>query len=356
MDYIDLRSDTVTKPTDEMREAMARAEVGDDVYLEDPTVNRLQELAAEIVGKEAALFVPSGTMGNVVCIKLHTQPGQEVITEERSHIFNGEMAAMAAICGTLAQTVRGEEGILEWTTIEAAIRPSTYYVAQTGLITLENTHNHAGGTVMPLRGLKDICDRAHERGIPVHLDGARIFNAGIALKCDVRDLVAPVDSVMFCLSKGLGAPIGSLIAGTREFIDRALPVRRMFGGAMRQVGVIAAAGLIALEKMTARLVEDHVNARLLADGLAQIPGVRIDPERVQTNIVVFDIQETRMSMDDLSAKLKERGVLANGINPREMRMVTHKDVSRKDCETALEITAEVFVRSRMTTAGRVESD
>ena len=356
MGYIDLRSDTVTKPTDEMREAMARAEVGDDVYLEDPTVNRLQEVAAHRVGKEAALFVPSGTMGNVMCIKLHTQPGQEVITEERSHVFNAEMAAMASICGTLARPVRGEDGIVDWPTVADAIRPNTSLFAQTGLITLENTHNHAGGTVMPLRRLKDICDRAHERGIPVHMDGARIFNAGIALKRDVRDLVAPVDSVMFCLSKGLAAPIGSMIAGSREFIDRALAVRRMFGGAMRQAGVIAAAGLVALEKMTARLEEDHANARLLADGLAQIPGVRIDPERVQTNIVVFDIQDSGRSTDALSAKLKERGLLANGINPREMRMVTHKDVSRKDCETSLEITAEVFVRSQMTAAGSVEGD
>ena len=357
MGYIDLRSDTVTKPTDEMREAMARAEVGDDCYLEDPTVNRLQECAAEIVGKEAALFVASGTMGNEICIKLHTQPGQEVITEERSHIFNLEMAGMAAICGTLARPLRGEDGILDWPAIESAIRPrSVYSVAQTGLITLENTHSLAGGTVTPLKRLEDICERAHERGIPVHLDGARIFNAGIALKRDVRDLVAPVDSVMFCLSKGLGAPIGSLIAGSREFIDRALSVRRMFGGAMRQVGVIAAAGLIALEKMTGRLEEDHVNARLLAQGLAQIPGIRLDPERVQTNIVVFDIQDTGISVDDLSARLKERGVLANGINPREMRMVTHKDVSRKECETSLEIIAEVFVRAQMKTAGKVEGD
>ena len=357
MGYIDLRSDTVTRPTDEMREAMARAEVGDDVYLEDPTVNRLQELGAEIVGKEAALFVPSGTMGNEVCIKVHTQPGQEVITEERSHIFNLEMSAMAAICGTLARPVRGEEGVLDWPTIESAIRPGCVSsVAQTGLITLENTHSLSGGTVMPLRRLKDISDRAHERGLPVHLDGARIFNAGIALKRDVRDLAAPVDSVMFCLSKGLGAPIGSLIAGSREFIDRALSVRRMFGGAMRQVGVIAAAGLIALEKMTARLEEDHVNARLLAHGLAQIPGIRIDPERVQTNIVVFDIKDTGISVEDLSARLKDRGVLANGINPREMRMVTHKDVSRKECEAALEIIAEIFVRVQMKMAGRVEGD
>jgi threonine aldolase len=355
MDYIDLRSDAVTRPTDEMREAMARAEVGDDVYLEDPTVNRLQELAAEIVGKEAALFVPSGTMGNVVCITLHTQPGQEVITEERSHIFNAEMAAMASISGALARPVRGEDGILDWPTVATAIRQGNC-ASQTGLITLENTHSFAGGTVMPLRRLKDICDRAHERGIPVHLDGARIFNAGIALKRDVRDLVAPVDSVMFCLSKGLGAPIGSMIAGSREFIDRALSVRRMFGGSMRQAGVVAAAGLIALSKMTTRLEEDHLNACLVAHGLAQLPGVRIDPERVQTNIVVFDIQDTGMSSDYLSARLKERGVLAGGINPREMRMVTHKDVSRKDCETSLEITAEVFVRSQMTSAGKVKGD
>jgi threonine aldolase len=224
------------------------------------------------------------------------------------------------------------------------------------LITLENTHSLAGGTVTPLERLKDICDRAHERAIPVHLDGARLFNAGVALKRNVRDLVAPVDSVMFCLSKGLGAPIGSLIAGSRAFIDRALGVRRMFGGAMRQVGVIAAAGLVALEKMTGRLEEDHVNARLLAHGLSQIAGIRLDPERVQTNIVVFDIQDAGVSVDDLAAKLKERGVLANAINRREMRMVTHKDVSRKQCETALEIIAEVFVRSQMKTAGKVEGD
>jgi threonine aldolase len=336
MEYIDLRSDTVTKPTPEMREAMARAEVGDDVYLEDPTVNRLQELAAEMLGKEAALFVPSGTMGNQVCLKLHTQPGQEVITEERSHIFNYEMAAMAAISGTLARPVRGEDGILDWPSIQSSIRPrSAYYVAQTGLVTLENSHNMAGGACMPLERMEEICERAHEAGLPVHLDGARIFNAAIALKRDPAELARPFDSVMFCLSKGLGAPIGSLIVGRRAFIDRALAVRRMFGGSMRQVGVIAAAGLVALEKMTARLEEDHANARLIARGLAEIPGVKIDPERVQTNIVIFDIAETGKDTTELSASLKERGVLANGINPREMRIVTHKDVSRSDCESAL---------------------
>ena len=345
MTYIDLRSDTVTRPTDEMREAMQRAEVGDDVYLEDPTVNRLQELAAEMLGKEAALFVPSGTMGNQVCLRLHTDLGQEVICEERSHIYNYEMGAMAAISGTLPRPVRGENGVLDWDSIAAAIRPRTaYYVAQTGLVAVENTHNMAGGAVMPVGRLEEICDRAHELGLPVHLDGARVFNAATALRRDVRELVAPVDSVMFCLSKGLSAPVGSMIAGTRQFIDRALSVRRMFGGAMRQAGIIAAAGIVALERMVGRLGEDHANAQLLACGLATVRGVAIDPENVQTNILVFDISGTGLGTDEVSAQLKEHGVLANGISPREMRMVTHKDVSRQDCETALAVTREILAR------------
>jgi threonine aldolase len=337
MAYIDLRSDTVTKPTEEMREAMARAEVGDDVYLEDPTVNRLQEMAAAMLGKEAALFVPTGTMGNQICVRLHAQPGQEVIAEERSHIFNAEMAAMAAISGVLARPVRGEDGILDWPAIEAAIRPrSVYYLAKTGLVTLENTHNFAGGALMPLDRMQDICERAHASDLPVHLDGARIFNAALAMKRDVSELARPFDSVMFCLSKGLCAPVGSLIAGPRAFIDRALAARKMFGGGMRQVGVLAAAGIVALEKMTARLEEDHANAQLLARGIAGIPGVKIDPEKAQTNIVIFDIGDTGVSTSELPEKLKERGVLANGINSREMRLVTHHDVSREDCKTALE--------------------
>ncbi|HVF90630.1 MAG TPA: GntG family PLP-dependent aldolase [Blastocatellia bacterium] len=343
MKLIDLRSDTVTKPTEEMREAMARAEVGDDVYLEDPTVNHLQERAAELLGKEAALFVPSGTMGNQICINIHTRPGQEVITEERSHIFNYEMGAMAVVSGTLPRPVRGENGILDWPSVEAAIRPrSAYYVAQTGLLTLENSHNMAGGAVMPLERMEEICEGAHEAGLPVHLDGARIFNAALALERDVSELARPVDSLMFCLSKGLGAPVGSIIAGTREFIDRALSVRRLFGGSMRQVGVLAAPGLIAIEKMTARLEEDHANARLLARGLAEIPGVTIDPEKVQTNIVIFDISKNGINTSTLSERLKQRFILANGINPREMRMVTHKDVSRDDCLAALEVIKEVI--------------
>jgi threonine aldolase len=338
MDYIDLRSDTVTKPTAEMREAMARAEVGDDVYLEDPTVNRLQELAAWMLGKEAALFVPSGTMGNQICVKLHTRPGQEVITEERSHIFNYEMGAMAVISGTLARPVRGEDGILDWPSIEAAIRPrSAYYVAQTGLVALENSHNMAGGACMAFDRMEEICERAHEADLPVHLDGARIFNAGLALGREAAEIARPFDSVMFCLSKGLSAPVGSLIVGSRDLIDRALPVRRLMGGGMRQAGVLAAAGIVALEKMTGRLAEDHENARLLARNLAALPGISIDPEMVQTNIVIFDISGAGISTAELSTRLKERGVLANGISNREMRMVTHKDVSRQDCLTAVEV-------------------
>lgn len=335
MNYIDLRSDTVTKPTEEMREAMARAEVGDDVYGEDPSARRLQERAAAMLGKEAALFVPSGSMGNQIAVRLHTQPGQEVIVEERSHMFNMEMAGMAVISGALAHPVHCPDGMMDWDSIAAAIRPHSSYFAQTGLVAVENTQNLAGGTVMSFERMQEIAERAHEKGLPVHLDGARIFNAAIVLKRDVSVIASLFDSVMFCLSKGLGAPVGSMIIGSREFIDRAVPVRRMLGGGMRQVGVVAAAGLVALEKMTARLEEDHANAQLLAKRLAEIQGVKIDPERVQTNILVFDITGTGQTTAEFSTKLKQRGVLANGLNAREMRMVTHKDVSASDCEVAL---------------------
>jgi threonine aldolase len=333
--YIDLRSDTVTKPTDEMREAMARAEVGDDVYGDDPTALRLQQRAAEMFGKEAALFVPSGTMGNQIAVRLHTQPGQEVIIEERSHMFNLEMAGMAVISGALAHPIQCPDGIMDWNSIEAAIRPSSSHFAQTGLIAIENTQNLAGGSVMSFESMQEITDRAHRKGLPVHLDGARIFNAAIVLKRDVAEIASLFDSVMFCLSKGLGAPVGSMLAGSRDFIERAVPVRRMLGGGMRQVGVLAAAGLVALEKMTARLHEDHANAQLLARGLAEIHGIKIDPERVQTNIIVFDVGESGQTPSVLVTELKRLGVLANAINSREVRMVTHKDVSRGDCEEAL---------------------
>jgi threonine aldolase len=279
-------------------------------------------------------------MGNQICVRLHTQPGQEVIIEERSHMFNMEMAGMAVISGALAHTVCCPDGIMDWESIDAAIRPRSSYSAQSGLIAVENTQNLAGGTVMSFERMQDIAGRAHEKGLPVHLDGARIFNAAIVLKRDVAEIAALFDSAMFCLSKGLGAPVGSMIAGSREFIDRAVPVRRMLGGGMRQAGVIAAAGLVALEKMTARLEEDHANAQVLARGLAEIRGVNIDPKGAQTNIVVFDIGGTGETTAEFSAKLKQRGVLANGINARQMRMVTHKDVSRHDCEVALGATRE----------------
>jgi threonine aldolase len=342
MSFIDLRSDTVTRPTPEMREAMARAEVGDDVFIEDPTVNRLQEVAAAMLGKEAALFVPSGTMGNEICIRLHTRPGQEVICEERSHVLNAEMAGMAALNGVIARSVRGENGLLDWPTIKAALRLSpAYYLARTGLISLENSHNFAGGSVLSVERMEEICDRAHELGLPVHLDGARIFNAATALGRDAAELARPFDSVMFCLSKGLGAPVGSMIVGSREFIERARAVRKLFGGGMRQVGVLAAAGLVALEKMTTRLAEDHANAQLLARGIAGIPGLKIDPEQAHTNIVIFDVSDSGLSIDEWMAQLKSRGVLLISISSTELRMVTHHDVSRADCETALAAVREV---------------
>ncbi|HEX8652725.1 MAG TPA: GntG family PLP-dependent aldolase [Pyrinomonadaceae bacterium] len=334
---IDLRSDTVTKPTPAMRRAMAEAEVGDDVYGEDPTINRLQERAAEIFEKEAALFVPTGSMGNQIAVKLHTRPGMEVVIEERGHIFNYEMAAMSAIAGTLARPVRSLDGsgILTWDEIEGAIHVGgAYYVAPTGLIALENSHNLAGGAVLPRERTEDICGRAHALGLPVHLDGARIFNAAAALKESVADLTRPADSVMFCLSKGLGAPVGSMLLGERDFIEEARRWRKVLGGGMRQAGVLAAAGLVALEETPPRLEEDHRNAQRLARGLAELPGILIDPERVVTNIVIFDVSGTGIAADEICARLKERGVLASGFGS-SIRMVTHYDVSREDIETAL---------------------
>jgi threonine aldolase len=293
-------------------------------------------------GKEAALFVPSGTMGNQIAVRLHTRPGQEVIIEARSHMFNLEMAGMAVVSGTQAHPVRCPDGIMDWGSIETAIRPRTPYFAQTGLVAVENTLNLAGGTVMPFECMQDISDRVHRLGLPVHLDGARVFNAAIVLKRDVAEIASLFDSVMFCLSKGLGAPVGSMLLGSREFIERAVPVRRMLGGGMRQVGVLAAAGLVALETMTARLEEDHANAQVLAKGIAGIQGVKIDPEKVQTNILVFDVAGTGKTAAEFSAKLKRSNVLANAIDARQMRMVTHKDVSRSDCEAALTAITEAM--------------
>ena len=343
---IDLRSDTVTRPTPAMRRAMAEAEVGDDVYREDPTVNRLEERAAAIMGKEAGLFVPTGTMGNTIAVKIHTDHGQEVICESRAHVLDWELAMLAWFSGCLLRPVAASDGILHWKDIEAAIRPKSAHSAPTTLVEIENTHNMAGGAVYPMDVFEDICANAHDRGLKVHLDGARIFNAACHLNRPVRDLAAPADSVMFCLSKGLGAPVGSMLVGTAEAIDRARGYRKRLGGGMRQAGVLAAAGLIALEEMPHRLGEDHANARFLADALAKLPGIQIDPARVQTNIVIFDVTGTGLATTALTLALKTRGLLMNGINPRQMRAVTHFDVSREQCATAIAAISEALAAKR----------
>jgi threonine aldolase len=343
---VDLRSDTVTRPTAEMRRAMAEAEVGDDVYGEDPTVNKLEKRAAEIFGKEAALFVPTGCMGNLIAIKIWTHHGSEVICEERSHVNLYELASMSAIAGCMPRVARGEDGILTWEEIKAVIRPKIYYDSQTALICLENTSNMAGGTVYPTDRVNEICDRAHDMGLKVHLDGARIFNAATALGDHVAVMAKKVDSVMFCLSKGLGAPVGSMVLGTKAFMEKARIYRKMFGGGMRQAGVIAAAGLIALEKSPARLHIDHENAQRLAEGIAEIPGLRIDPEKVRSNIVIFDCSKTGKTAVELCDALYERGVWAQDTALYSVRIVTHCDVDRAGCERALSVLKEVVGKTQ----------
>ncbi len=334
---IDLRSDTVTKPTAEMRRAMAEAEVGDDVYGEDPTVNSLQERAAEIFEKEAALFVPTGSMGNQIAVKLHTKPGDEIIIEERGHILNWEMGAPAVVAGVIIRAVRAanDNGMLTWEEISGAIHVNLpYYACPTGLICLENTHNFGGGSVMSAEQTSEICERAHKLNLPVHLDGARIFNAATALNESVAELSKNCDSVQFCLSKALGAPVGSMLVGKQDFIDEARIWRKRLGGGMRQVGVLAAAGLIALTESPKRLHVDHENARMLAESVANLKGVLIDAERVQTNIVIFDVSETGKTSAEICAKLKEHEILASPFG-KAIRMVTHYDVSREDIENTV---------------------
>ncbi|HLA95646.1 MAG TPA: GntG family PLP-dependent aldolase [Pyrinomonadaceae bacterium] len=334
---IDLRSDTFTKPTDAMRAAMAAAEVGDDVYGEDPTVNRLQERAAGIFEKEAALFVPSGSMGNQIAVAVHTTPGDETIIEDRSHIYIHEMGSAAIISGVSIRAVRseGRSGHLTWNEIEPVLQSDgAYDNSRTGLICLENSHNMAGGTVMTAEHCAEICLAAHEKGVPVHLDGARIFNASIALDTSVADLTRHCESVQFCLSKGLGAPVGSMLLGTKDFIDEARSWRKRLGGGMRQVGILAAAGLIALEESPQRLYEDHENAITLANGLAEIPGIDLDPEKIVTNIVIFDVARTGKSPAEICSNLEKNGVGAIGFGS-QIRMVTHCDVSAPEMETTV---------------------
>jgi threonine aldolase len=334
---IDLRSDTVTKPSDKMRAAMAAAEVGDDVFGDDPTVNRLQERAAEIFEKEAALWVPTGCMGNEIAVKVHTQPGQEIVTEDRGHILNYEVGAAAVISGVTIRAVRSGDGSghLTWDEVEPALKiDPPYYQSPTALICLENTHNFAGGSVMTADACAEICEQAHAVNLPVHMDGARIFNAAVALDASVADLTRDCDSVMVTLSKGLGAPAGSLLLGPADFIAKARVWRKRLGGGMRQVGILAAAGLIALDDGPSRLADDHANARRLAVGLAEIPGISIDVDKVVTNIVIFDIAATGKTPAEIIETLASHGILAIGFGS-QIRMVTHLDVSAADVEESV---------------------
>lgn len=334
---IDLRSDTVTKPTPAMRKAMAGAEVGDDVFSEDPTVNLLQETTAGIFGKEASIFMPTGSMGNQVAVKLHTKPGDEVLIEERGHIFNYEMGTPAVLSGVTVRPVKSSNpnGILKWEDIEPSVHfEQPYYACPTGLICLENSHNLAGGSVITSAETSEICGHAHELGIPVHLDGARIFNAAAATGESVSELAKDVDSVQFCLSKGLGAPVGSMLLGKKEYVDEARVWRKRMGGGMRQAGVLAAAGLVALEESPPKLEQDHRNAKRLALAAAQLPGVSIDLESVRTNIVIIDVSGTELSPFQICDRLKADNVLAIPFGTA-IRMVTHFDVGAEDIETAI---------------------
>src|SRR5574341_979888 len=339
---VDLRSDTVTKPTPAMRQAMAEAEVGDDVFGEDPTVNRLEALAAERLGKEAGLFVVSGTMGNQVSLMAHTQRGDEIILDEGSHIFNYEVAALAVLSAVQPRTLRGRQGILDPEDIRQAIRPPNIHYPRNTLVAVESSHNRGGGTVYPLATLREIRSIASADGLAMHLDGARVFNACVATGTPVREVASQADSVTFCLSKGLGAPVGSVVTGTRAFIDRARGARKMLGGGMRQAGVLAAAGIVALETMVDRLQEDHENARFLAEGLAALPGIEIDLRLVQTNIAIFSVKRQDLDAPDLILKLGEQGIKAFAVSPDRIRMVTHKDVDRSGLERTLEVLRTVL--------------
>jgi threonine aldolase len=343
-DYIDLRSDTVTKPTPAMRKSMAEAEVGDDVFGEDPTVNALQEKVANLLGKEAALFVPSGTMGNQLSIKSHTQPGDEVIIEASSHLYNFEGGAGAALSGIQFQCLKGVRGILEVSQIEEAIRPTDHHFPVTRLVCLENTHNRGGGSIYPLEKISEIYRLVKSKGLLVHLDGARLWNASVATGIKPQEYTQWADSVSVCLSKGLGAPIGSLVAGSKPFIDRVHRFRKMFGGGMRQVGIIAAAGIYALDHHLERLKDDHQNAKRLAVGLKELKGVSIDPKHVETNIIIFDVTDTGMTSAQVTEGMKKEGVLIHALGKTQIRMVTHLDVTDQDIEIALKAFEKVLGR------------
>ncbi len=340
---IDLRSDTVTHPTNSMREAMARAEVGDDVYGEDPTINRLEERAAALMGRESAVYVPTGTMGNQIAIHLHTHPGSEVVAEAGSHIFNFEMGAMAALSGALPRAIKTADGILTPEQVETAIQPRAGYRTPTSLLVLENSHNLAGGRITRPERMAELIGVARRHGLPVHLDGARIHNAAAALGVTAAELSAGCDTVMFCLSKGLGAPVGSILVGSAETILEARRIRKMFGGGMRQAGIIAAAGLVALDEVLPMLGEDNRRAHELAVGLAAIPEVILDPATVETNIVFFALtDDAPMDAPSLASRLAQEGVLCHPLGGDSIRMVTHYHISDENIARAVDITSRVL--------------
>jgi threonine aldolase len=344
---VDLRSDTVTRPTQAMRRAMAQAEVGDDVFGEDPTVSRLEELAASRIGAEAGLFVPTGTMGNQVALHVHASPGSEVVLDARCHILNYEKAAMAVLSGLLPRPVPTPDGKMTPAQVEALIAEGDVVHTPTGLVALENTHNMAGGAVMPIEQARAIQDVSRRHGIPVHLDGARIFNAAAALGVSADQVAAGFDSVMFCLSKGLGAPVGSMLCGSKPFIQEARKTRKMFGGGMRQVGVLAAAGIVALEEMTRRVGEDHDTARRISDGLAQIEGIALSVVPA-TNILMFRVSPSWFhsapqgagTAEAFVGRLRQRGIWALPVGPDRVRMVTHFDLPPDAVERTLGAVAE----------------
>jgi threonine aldolase len=340
-DFIDLRSDTVTQPTPAMRKAMAVAEVGDDVYGEDPTVNALQERVARMLGKEKALFVPSGTMANQLAIKAHTQPGDEVILEGTSHPYNFEGGAGAVLSGVQFNCLKGRRGILEASQVQSAVRPRDHHYAVSRLVCLENTHNRGGGSIYPIKNLEAIYRLAKTNTLMVHLDGARLWNASVATGLKLRTYAQWADSVSVCLSKGLGAPVGSLVAGTGDFIERVHRFRKMFGGGMRQAGILAAAGHYALDHHLERLSEDHDKAQMLAKGLALLKGIAVDPDQVETNIVIFEVLENQTA-PQIAEAMKKRGVLIHAFEKSRIRLVTHLDVSRADIRKALAAFKEVF--------------
>ncbi len=338
---IDLRSDTVTKPSQAMRNAMANAEVGDDVYKEDPTANRLQKVCAELFGKEDALFVPSGVMGNQLCLNVLTQPGDEIICDKNAHIFQFESGSPAMLSGLSMNLLDGKNGIITPEQVEKAIRPTTaYYMPRTKVIEVENTHNVAGGVVHPIENIKALKTLADKHNLKMHMDGARLWNASAATGISLAEYSSYFDTISVCLSKGLGAPVGSIILGEKSMIEEAFRVRKGWGGGMRQIGILAAAGLYAIENNFNRLSEDHKNAKELANHLAKIDGVEIDTSLVETNILMFNL--TTISAEDVVSKLKEKGLLISAMGVRTIRAVTHLDISADDITKAKQIFTEIF--------------